>query len=108
MVPPTTSRIIQINNVPAIFPELDDRATIWTTQRKPCMQHHLSGQKLYRVGEWAPPGHYQEVESRRVICLDEKDMLPPSFDGRIAHYVRVQTWGTPETCGTVDRRQNIA
>lgn len=62
---------------------------------------------LYQAGEWVSAGIYEDVETHRVVRLDEKDMLPPSFDGRVACYIRVAPEPTPKSgcqnCGKCRR-----
>jgi len=43
---------------------------------------------LYKAGRVAPPGEYLEVETGRLVDLDEEDILPASCDGRVASYIR--------------------
>ncbi|HLJ57994.1 MAG TPA: hypothetical protein VKT77_23350 [Chthonomonadaceae bacterium] len=41
------------------------------------------------AGQMALPGLYRNIETGRCIRLERTDMLPPSFDGRVAAYVPV-------------------
>lgn len=72
------------------------------------MRHEYDEPREYRVGERVPAGVYREVESRRLVHLSHSDTLPPSFDGRIAHYVRVRNWGQSERSDTNDTRHRQA
>jgi hypothetical protein len=61
---------------------------------------------LYHAGEWVSPGIYEDVETHRRVRLDEKDILPPSFDGRVACYVRIEpeaASGGCQNCGKCRR-----
>ena len=49
-------------------------------------------EKLYLAGELVPSGTYKQVGSSREIRVEEEDILPASLDGRVAYYMRVQTW----------------
>ena len=48
------------------------------------------GDNLYLAGEKVPPGRYKQVESGRIIFLEEEDYLPASLDGRIACYLAIR------------------
>jgi hypothetical protein len=61
-------------------------------ERRVRSRHLPLAAPLYHAGEWVPAGVYEDVETHRIVRLDEKDMLPPSFDGRVACYIR----GEPE------------
>lgn len=47
------------------------------------------GDNLYLAGEKVPPGCYKQVESGRIVTLEEEDFLPASLDGRIACYLAI-------------------
>lgn len=54
---------------------------------KPCALHE---DHLFRAGQVAPPGVYQQVDGlRRTVVLHGPDYLPASLDGRVACYQRV-------------------
>ena len=48
--------------------------------------------ELLLAGQMAPAGIYRETGSGRLVHLTMTDILPPSFDGRIACYVPIKTW----------------
>jgi len=48
--------------------------------------------ELLLAGQTAPAGIYRDLSSGRLIHLDMSDVLPPSFDGRIACYIPIKTW----------------
>jgi hypothetical protein len=51
---------------------------------KPCALHE---DHLFRAGQVAPPGVYQEVDGRRrTVVLDRSDYLPASLNGQVACY----------------------
>lgn len=48
---------------------------------------------MYVAGHKVPAGSYVNIETGRVIVVTHEDILPASFDGRVATYVqRPQTW----------------
>ncbi|HZT41011.1 MAG TPA: hypothetical protein VFA07_02420 [Chthonomonadaceae bacterium] len=50
-------------------------------------------EELFLAGEKVQPGLYRQLGSGREVRLEEEDVLPASFDGRVACYMRVQnTW----------------
>jgi len=52
---------------------------------------------LFRAGQVAPPGVYQQVDGRRrTVVLDRSDYLPASLDGQVACYQRVSTDALPD------------
>jgi hypothetical protein len=54
---------------------------------------HL-GNALFLAGERVSAGEYREIETGRVICLDQEDYLPASLDGHVACYKPVSvSWG---------------
>lgn len=50
-------------------------------------------QDLYMAGERVLPGLYRQVDGNREVWLEKEDILPASFDGRVACYRKVCTWG---------------
>ena len=53
----------------------------------------LFEEELYLAGERVPKGLYRQIGSGREVCLDHEDVLPASFDGHVACYLRVRhTW----------------
>ena len=52
---------------------------------------------LYPAGQCPPPGLYRQVDGSRTVEIHEGNTLPPSFDGRVAWYRRVERlWGQLE------------
>ena len=51
----------------------------------------LEAEDLYLAGRSAPPGRYARVEPSdgRVLILESGQVLPASFDGRVAVYQRL-------------------
>jgi len=51
----------------------------------------VSGESdVYRAGQRAPAGQYARIDRPDVVVtLPEADLLPPSFDGTVAHYTRI-------------------
>lgn len=56
------------------------------------MQEHED--ELYTAGQLAPPGRYVRVDvtGAREISLEDAGVLPASFDGHIATYVRLPSF----------------
>lgn len=54
-----------------------------------------SDEAIFLAGERVSPGNYRLVGgSGRQLVLEEADVLPATFDGRVACYLRVEnTWG---------------
>jgi len=45
---------------------------------------------LYEAGKPAPAGRYRRIDGApREVVLTKPDVLPPSFDGRVALYARI-------------------
>ena len=52
----------------------------------------LSSGELYRAGNCPAPGLYRQVDGPRTVEIKTSgEPLPPSFDGRVACYRRVQS-----------------
>ena len=52
---------------------------------------------LYHAGECPAPGLYRQVEGTRTVQIHEGNSLPPSFNGRVACYQRVEAlWAQVE------------
>lgn len=63
------------------------------------MELVLSSGCLYRAGQCPEPGLYREVDGgrRSVEITTQGEPLPPSFDGRVALYRRIERlWGQIE------------
>ena len=45
-----------------------------------------TGERWFRAGEYAAPGEYIEIETRRPVILRAPDFLPARLDGRTAVY----------------------
>ncbi len=58
------------------------------------VEYEASGEEVYLAGEKVLPGRYKQMGGEREVLLEAEDILPASFDGRVAVYMRVnQTWG---------------
>jgi hypothetical protein len=50
--------------------------------------------ETFVAGDWVAPGAYQQMDSLRIVRLDQAGHLPASLDGRVAVYRRARlTWG---------------
>lgn len=47
--------------------------------------------KIYRAGERVAPGTYKQLNSARVVRLEQEDYLPASLNGRVACFERVES-----------------
>jgi RNA polymerase sigma-70 factor (ECF subfamily) len=56
----------------------------------------VTGERLFRAGEYAAPGEYVESETGRRLILASPDFLPARLDGRVACY-RLMRRGQRET-----------
>lgn len=66
--------------------------------RPPLRVFNDYGEEVFSVGQWASAGTYRQVDSARIITLEEAGPLPPSFDGRRAEYCRIERpWATATT-----------
>jgi hypothetical protein len=58
------------------------------------IEYQTSSDEIYVAGQRVLPGRYRQIDCEREILLEDEDVLPASFDGRVAVYQRVnQTWG---------------
>jgi hypothetical protein len=55
------------------------------------LQRDGAEDELYTAGRSAPAGRYQRVDvaAGRTVVLEREDLLPASFDGRVALYRRI-------------------
>jgi hypothetical protein len=65
----------------------------------------ITDEPVYRAGARAPAGEYARVDRPGpIVALAEGERLPPSFDGTVACYARLQRLspprGRPRTSGS--------
>ncbi len=66
--------------------------TIYLSQDDGELDLVLSSGELYRAGNCPAPGLYRQVDGPRTVEIKAVgEPLPPSFDGRVACYRRVQS-----------------
>lgn len=57
----------------------------------------LNAVDIYEAGQRVPPGFYLSLEGGREIELAQEEVLPATFDGRVAIYLRrPENWGDQE------------
>jgi hypothetical protein len=54
-------------------------------------EHELD-EELFLAGERVRPGIYRQIGGAREVLVEKEDFLPASLDGRVACYMRVNTW----------------
>jgi len=53
----------------------------------PSVRRSLSDDDLLLAGQRVSPGRYRQLEgARRILHLEQEDILPSSLDGRVAVY----------------------